>query len=172
MPIDYEVLPSGAVVLVDANDIVISEVIEAKNYYYDILISRVYGDEGTVQSSSLRVWNDDEDGKLGVGATFCCKVYYLDAECESQPYTGAGAIPSSQFRTIDIDGSLFATNIWTSQSTLFKGQRTNGYAHTGSPTGNCEAGEYVRPGFTTLSPLILPEKVTNAVYPLRLEQLP
>ena len=165
-PIDYETLPTGEIVIMDANDVVLG-VAETSSYFYRLEILLDEGD----RKGDVAMWNDSDLEAVGIGAASGFQIFYTDTECTSAPYTSL--VYGNNFGVIDIDGDLFATNATQYQSVLFNSRRKSGFkAGTYRPTSECITAEAVATRFNTLSPLVLPDEITNAAYPVRLEQLP
>ena len=170
-PVDYDVLPSGDTVVVDANGTVLGVARGVDNGRYDMSVTR----EGDGYGGELGIWNDEQTLTVGYGGASYSKIYYRDEECATEPFASTRTSNYIwDFVVIDIDQVLYATNAWINQSALFKSYRVNGYdgSSSYSPTSDCVAKEEIRIGFNTLSPLTLPDDIVSAVYPVSLDQIP
>ena len=165
-PIGYETLPTGEVVIMDANDVVLGAA-DTSTYFYRV---QILLDEGS-REGDLAIWNETE--AVGIGAPRNFPIFYTDSDCTSDPYTDLNY--GNDFVIVDIDGDFFATNARQYQDVLFQSKRQSGWKRSTNfytPTSDCVTGETVVDTFNTLSPLVLPDEITNAAYPVRLDQLP
>ena len=95
-------------------------------------------------------------------------VFFLDEACGGIPFT------DYEFYLIDLAGSFFIPNTAVDrESLLFKSKRVPAGFSGGQyeEATSCMSGQFVERAMPTI-PYTLASELTNAVYPVRLEQLP
>lgn len=166
--LDYETLPTGDIVVIDSDDNILGKVQRNGDGGWFIITVEV-----DTTSIELGLWNNDADSSvIASGVDLSLYLYYTAPECTSEP-VGSNTTVS---RLYDIDRSLYVASETVDGQTLFYGKRQTGYINQYGngyiATGDCIEIEEARSDYVLLSRLVLPDEVTEAVYPLRLKQLP
>ena len=162
-----DTLPSGEVVWVDATGTVLAKVYRRgmSNYVN-------FGLNHLGQEVVGRLINLDESQEVVVSAfSSAGRIYFIDSDCGGTPY---GWNTSSTHSLLDLDGRLYTPSAKLTDGTLMRGSRKSGaYNNSGeyTPTSECTEVEKVVPTYS-LSEFTPAQEVLNAVYPVRLEQLP
>ena len=161
-----DTLPSGEVVWVDATGTVLAKVFRSGisnyvNFGLNQLVREVVG----------HLINLDESQEVVVSAfSSGGQFYYIDSG--GTPY---GWNTSFTHNLLDLDGRLYTLSAKLTDGTLMRGLRKSGAWNksTGvyTPTSECTEVEQVVPTYS-LSEFTPAQEVLNAVYPVRLEQLP
>ena len=120
-----------------------------------------------------RLINLDESQEVVVSAfSSAGRIYFIDSDCGGTPYGWSTGFTRS---LLDIDGRLYTPSAKLTDGTLMRGLRTSGAydEDTGvyTPTSECTELEQVASTYS-LAEFTPAQGVLNAVYPVRLEQLP
>ena len=162
-----DTLPSGEIVWVDASGAVLAKVFRS-----GVMNHANFGLNGLGKDIVGELINLDASQEVVVSAFPGAGFYYVDSDCSGTPY---GWTSSFLFSLLDIDGRLYTPSAKLTNQTLMRGSRTTGaYAvsdGTYTPTSECTEVEQVVPTYS-LSEFTPAQEVLNAVYPVRLEQLP
>jgi len=161
-------LPSGEVVWVDATGTVLAKVYRSGvtnyvNFGLNQLGREVVG----------HLINLDESQEVVVSAfSSAGLVYFIDNDCGGTPYSWDTNFTTS---LLDLDGRLYTQSAKLTDGTLMRGLRKSGAYNksTGvyTPTSECIEVEQVVATYS-LAEFTPAQEILNAVYPVRLEQLP
>ena len=121
----------------------------------------------------VSLFNDPQTEKVVVSGSMRTSVYYQSGDCAGQgfsgDYTNAGAAEfSGEYLAIDLS--------FTDQKLLARSYRRGGsagwFSKTYDPPDDCRKTEATLRNMLPVITFVLPPKLANGVYPLRLEQLP
>jgi hypothetical protein len=157
-PINFD---TGPIVCKDNNDTIISEA-TGIGAGCDVGIAG--------NSDDLRLVNDPTTQTVLVGTKFSRNVWFTEVDCQGAPIGGL-----SGARIFTINGEFFTQVGDTLGSILGKSYRSGSYlSTTGSfnPASNCINQDGILNGYRQLAPFTPPAEITNAAYPVRVEQLP
>ena len=158
-PIDYN---TGPVVVYDANDVALGAVYANRPDCFDLYLATA-AENGFDRLGIVCNVEDSQSVRL-TGQSY--NVFFLETDCQGLPFT------QSQLHLLEIE-----TDVWmvpfpapVQESLLLRSYRRA--AHEYNPTtGSCINGDNVKGVFPMAIYTPAPE-VSNAAYPVRLEQLP
>jgi len=174
--LDYETLPSGDIILVDNDGVVLGTVDRRgnNNSSYIIDVENEFNREWY-----LALWNDAVNSEVVLTSYSSWTLLYTDSNCESTPYFYNFTGLSTRINiTLDVDGELFVTNgnDRVSSPTIFNGRRRVGHISLSdnyTPTSECiPEDQRVEDRFYLLSEFVVPAEIASAAYPVKLEQVP
>ena len=159
-PIDYN---TGPVVVYDANDVVLGEVVSTSDAGVPII--EVLG----VQFPRAALFNEPISESVILTALNPVSVFYLQSDCQGPPFV------ELEYDLVEVGGSHFVPNTSLGKDSLLlasKRQKTGGsFSSVYDPASDCETLDLVKTVYPT-SPYTPAPEITNAAYPVRLEQLP
>ena len=159
-PIDYN---TGPVVVYDANDVVLGEVVTTSNAGVPII--EVLG----VQFPRAALFNEPISESVILTASNPVSAFYLQSDCLGLPFV------ENEYDLIEVDGGHYVPDTSLGKENLLlasKRQKTGGsFSLVYDPASDCETLDLVKTVYPTAPYTPAPE-ILNAAYPVRLEQLP
>ena len=150
---DISTLPTGEIVVVDANDIVLAKFRSGANGNYLVELATSGG------YALARIINDDTANAVTVGIYSQPTIYFQELECSGQAF-----VENSSYLMLGPDGEYIANSSAT--------QRIAQVTQSRYKDGVCEKFEYASNSFYTVFPYVLAQEITDAAYPARVYQLP
>jgi hypothetical protein len=150
--LDISTLPTGAIVVADANDVVLAGYVEGS--YGNYLVNL-----GVGVTILATIFNDDNAQTVNVGVYSQEPIYFNEVDCKGQGFVG-----NTSYLSLGPDDEYFTVaseSVQIPQVTQSK--------FTGTECINIETASN---GFWTVFPYSLAPELTNAVYPAKLYQVP
>jgi hypothetical protein len=161
-PIDYN---TGPIVLVDASGNVLGVAKSYSNIIIDTFDISLGDDSPFVVARLVNIHSTEHVEISGLGG----RIYFQSEDCSGPAFSSGGEM-------VEVDNRFFTIAQWPATEVLFRSWYDTGYWWWGeglqyrSPT-ECESGNWI----TYAAPVVeylFPPEIVNAVYPLRVEQLP
>lgn len=156
---------SGEVVVLDTNDTILGEADDISTSGDSFDMEVFSGDE----EFSITIRNNVAEQRVDFSAVASWTFYYTDENCTNGPFGGSG-------RIYDIDGGFKIASGENQGKLLFKSQRESAYISslddTKRETTTCVARDEIRSYNFVLVDYKLADEILEAVYPVRVEQLP
>ena len=148
--------PSGDIVVVDADDVVLGKSYSSYIIYFDTPWPRV------------RVINNEEISLVQYGPSSTTYMYYLDDSCTEGPFGGGSSIfmlrEKFYWKVPDVEPASILANSYR-QSDITQ-------SNLNEIEPECKQLEEVANNVIPLAEYEMPSRLVNAKYPVRLKQLP
>jgi len=150
---DVSTLPTGQLVVVDANDIVLAKLREGANGNYLVELQTSGG------YVLARIINEDTEEVVTVGIYSQPTIYFQEMECSGQAF-----VENPSYLMLGPDGGYITNSSATQKIAQVTQSKYRG--------GVCEKFEYADNSLYTVFQFVLAQEITDAGYPARAYQLP